>query len=115
MTPSATPPTVLIIGARGLLGRSLVKEYLRRGSTVRAARVEWDSLDTVGADLRAAVAGLLAASGDGEWRIVWTAGAGVTSTAPSQLDAEGRAQNALIAAITALPEIGRASCRERVF
>ena len=109
MTTSVPTPTVLIVGARGLLGTSLFQEYLRRGSAVRAARVDWHSLETVGTDLRAAVSALLTAAGDGEWRIVWTAGAGVTSTAQSQLDAEARAQNALIAAITALP----ASVRSR--
>ncbi|SDD81900.1 UDP-glucose 4-epimerase [Sanguibacter gelidistatuariae] len=105
--PNATP-RVLVIGANGLLGRSLFREYTRRGTTVRAAKIEWSHLDRVAEDLRTAVAELLSASGDEPWRIVWAAGAGVTSTAQADLAAESRAQNVLITTITSLSANARA-------
>jgi UDP-glucose 4-epimerase len=70
---------------RGLLGGALVK---RTSDELHYRSVRWGSVDTALADLRASALDLAARAATDPIRIYWTAGAGVTSTAPAKLTEE---------------------------
>lgn len=99
------PPTcsVLIVGAGGLLGSAVAREYSRRGFVVTAARVTWSEPDVAAADLHDQLAHFVSTLGESPWRLVWAAGAGVTASSSSILDAEADLQRAVVDELTALP------------
>lgn len=94
MSPAAT----LLVGGGGLLGRSLSRAASARGSAVVVARVRWAS-DDAAADLERALDDLVRTADGGPWRILWCAGAGVTSTGRTSLDAEVRTFAGFLAAV----------------
>lgn len=77
--------TTLVVG-RGLLGRAVIASLKAFNQTVHTVEVPWrtpvdDAQALWGAAERAA-------STDSEWRLVWTAGAGVIATPAADLDRE---------------------------
>lgn len=77
--------TILVVG-RGLLGGTILRELVSRSATVHTVDVAWGRPEQalpalVGAARRAA-------SAEGGWQLVWTAGAGVIATRASDLEAE---------------------------
>lgn len=77
--------TTLVVG-RGLLGRSVVAALAARGERVDTVEVPWGrTADSVRVLLGAAER---AASSNSEWRLVWTAGAGVIASSSANLDEE---------------------------
>ncbi len=99
-----TTATRLIVG-RGLLGRALERARPDRPLTLR---VPWDDPDASVAALHAAWAELGAQPGPLE--LYWSAGRGVTSTAPAQLDTEVDVFARAIGGLTDAP----AAVRERL-
>lgn len=95
-------PVTWVVGGGGLLGRSLRAELQARGDLViDPAPVPWSSPGHARAALRQAVGELAATarrSGAG-WRVAWCAGAGVTGTASSSLDAEVAALTTVLAGL----------------
>jgi len=113
VTDPATRPVVLVLGARGLLGRAVVKEYAQRGHPVVPAQVRWYDDEAATADLRAAIRDLVARADGAGWRVVWSAGAGVTSSTVAELSRERNRQETLVAELLSLSEDER--LKGRVF
>ncbi len=84
MTARSEVPPTWVVGASGLLGRSLCRTIQAAGGELITASVPW-------ADPSAAVDSLLATA-DGlpqaGWRLAWCAGAGVVNSSEEQLLAE---------------------------
>lgn len=79
---------VWVIGAGGLLGKAVVREFQSRGETVLTSRIPWSEPDAALSAFRAGAELLREAAGSGPWTIAWCAGAGVTGTSPEALEAE---------------------------
>lgn len=107
--------TAWVIGGRGLLGGAIRSHIeARPGWTA----IDVDPLPWASADLLPDRAGestdeLLAAAGDGDWAIIWAAGAAVTSSTTAQLDAEAAQLAVILAAIGS--RIGAAGRRGAIF
>lgn len=103
MTPpdrAADGPLHWVVGARGLLGKAVNAEAVRRRLAVTAATVPWDDSRGAVDALAEQAAGLLA---DGrEVRLLWCAGAGVVGTRPEELRAEMEVFGAFLDRLTAL-------------
>lgn len=86
--------TAWLIGSGGLLGGALTRAIAARPDwTLHLAEpVSWRDEKTIVEALRVEFRRLLAAGGQGnrQWRILWAAGAAVTSTVPEQLERELR-------------------------
>ncbi len=83
-----------VVGATGLLGRSVSRRLRAQGREVRTTRVPWN-------DHAAALEALqreAAALPEGGWEVYWCAGAGVVGTRPEQLDDEVRLLDAFLRA-----------------
>ncbi len=78
----------LVIGAGGLLGKSVISELAARGAEVISARVPWSVRDEAIAALTNVVDVAESISADRPIRVYWCAGAGVTATAQEALDEE---------------------------
>lgn len=101
MTPqpsSVRPRPVLVIGARGLLGNSLVRRLRLEGHRVLTARIPWATPGQESA-LQAAAARLIQESAGGTWTLVWCAGSGVTGARAETLDLELAALVAMLEAL----------------
>jgi UDP-glucose 4-epimerase len=102
--------SVWVVGRGGLLGAAVAAEERRRGASVfDASTVPWssaDSLRVLTTDLRAFLSGL---SETREWRLYWCAGAGVTGSDESALEAERSTFEAFVAALEGAltPELAR--------
>ncbi|KQX76398.1 NAD(P)-dependent oxidoreductase [Aeromicrobium sp. Root472D3] len=83
MSPDAA--TVWVIGSGGLLGRAVTAAARGAAREVRTVRVPWHDRDRAAESLAAAADEV---GRDGDWRVVWCAGAAVTGTAPSAIDDE---------------------------
>ncbi|NMM25018.1 MAG: NAD-dependent epimerase/dehydratase family protein [Phycicoccus sp.] len=84
-----TPRATLVIGSRGLLGRSVSAAIDRRTpGRLLVQTVCWAEDDVAGGDLVGGLDRLLAVVDGGPWSIVWCAGVGVTSTRPTDLKRE---------------------------
>lgn len=100
----------LVIGAGGLLGRHVCSELARRNIEAVQARVPWSDQD----ESRAALADALhrALESGGDLTIWWCAGAGVTATPQTVLDAE---LNTLEGFVELVAVAGRESSRRITF
>ncbi|CAN5320317.1 hypothetical protein BH09ACT5_BH09ACT5_24410 [soil metagenome] len=107
--------TAWVIGGRGLLGGAVSSAIRARGDwkLLDAPPLPW--ADDAALPVRAAEAAraLLAAAGDGQWAIIWAAGAAVTASTPEQLDAEAEQLTVILRAIGG--ELGDAGARGAVF
>lgn len=83
-----TGTPTLVVGARGLLGTAIRRRGAERGLAMTSARVTWSDAWQSVADLLAAVDDVAEQAGDGPWRIIWCAGAGVTASTDESLAAE---------------------------
>jgi UDP-glucose 4-epimerase len=77
-----------VIGAGGLLGKSVVRELQSRGLPVLTSRVPWGDPDAAVTALRDGAEKLRDLAAGGEWAIAWCAGAGVTGTSAAALESE---------------------------
>jgi UDP-glucose 4-epimerase len=77
-----------VIGAGGLLGKSVVRELGSRGTPVLTSRIPWGNPDAAVVALQNGARALKEASGQGPWAIAWCAGAGVTGTSSDALESE---------------------------
>lgn len=84
-----------VIGSGGLLGSAVARELRRRGDLVRTSSVPWADHPLAKSMLLHECLDFLEAAGDGQWNIVWAAGAGVNGTSAEQFGLE----NELIAEI----------------
>ncbi|KAA0024613.1 NAD-dependent epimerase/dehydratase family protein [Antrihabitans cavernicola] len=82
-----TAPTWLV-GSGGLLGGALTRELGRRGSLPTTSAVPWHSTEQARAVLTADARRFIERVGDGPWRLVWCAGAGVNGTSVEAFAAE---------------------------
>jgi UDP-glucose 4-epimerase len=99
-------PRSLVVGAGGLLGSAVVRRLTAEGhDTLLATGVPWNSAGA-GAVLAARIRDLVSTGQD--WRVVWCAGAGVTDTAPAELDRELATFQEVLDAVAALNEPSRA-------
>jgi UDP-glucose 4-epimerase len=75
-----------VIGSGGLLGSAVCRELKRAGRVVVTWDIPWEDPTAALAAMRAGLQTLLDLGVP--WRIVWSAGAGVVGTSPTQLDEE---------------------------
>lgn len=94
-----------VIGARGLLGSALLREIRARDrwSLLETEPLDWQNDAVLAEQVDRSVAALLASvrTDDDELAIVWAAGAAVTSSSPTQLDAELAQLESILARIGA--------------
>ena len=90
-----TAPPLLVIGAGGLLGSSLVK--CSPSATAPPARIPWDG-DPLPA-LRETANWFGRRVDGGEWRVAWCAGSGVVGTSPSRLASETQSLDGFLDAL----------------
>ena len=103
----SAPPLVWVVGAGGLLGRSVWRELggdawrcehaLSWGDTSRIPREFHDAVSTFGARV--------AAEPGRSWAIAWCAGAGIVATPASALEAETRAFREFLGFVAAEPTL----------
>lgn len=107
--PEPGPDAVrtLVVGG-GLLGGAVLRELARRHRPAAHAVVDW-TRDPL-ADLERALEGL--AAGEGDWRVAWCAGAGVTATGPDLLAREEQVFDGFTAAIERLTRQSRLDARQ---
>jgi UDP-glucose 4-epimerase len=77
--------TTLVVG-RGLLGHAVIASLEANDQVVHTIDVPWGTPSTAAQVLLGAAARV--ASTDRDWRLVWTAGAGVVATSAADLDVE---------------------------
>jgi UDP-glucose 4-epimerase len=78
-----------VIGRGGLLGHSVELALTKRGATWHPNRAfTWHDSHTAEAELTMACRDFAREVGDSPWQIAWCAGAGVSSSAPSDLEQE---------------------------
>jgi UDP-glucose 4-epimerase len=93
-------PITWIIGAGGLLGRSVVRALAQRGEIWRPTyAIPWGTPAAIG-QLAAAVTQFARYLSDRPWQIAWCAGAGVTSTGKDTLVAEAEVFDAFLGVLT---------------
>ncbi len=101
------PPLTWVLGAGGLLGRAVV-EALRDAGTplwLPAEPIRWAGAESADQVASAALTFLRAAAEHGRgWQVCWCAGAGVTSTGQSALDAEVAVFRSLVSALASSAE-----------
>ncbi|WP_284249283.1 NAD-dependent epimerase/dehydratase family protein [Litorihabitans aurantiacus] len=100
----------LVVGSRGLLGRSLVAELRGRGDDVATVSVPWSDEEAAGEELARALERLVATASD-DVAVWWCAGAGVTATPQHVLDAELRTLERFVDDVRRI--VGGASARRR--
>lgn len=84
-----TPPATLVIGSHGLLGGAVTAAARRRdGVAPLVQQVRWGDDSLVHRDLALGLDRLIAQADGGPWRVVWCAGAGVTTTSADELARE---------------------------
>ncbi len=87
MTPPR--PVTWVIGAGGLLGRSLMAELATRADQgLFTVPVPWGNPERAAGALSAGIDRLMAVADGRPWRIAWCAGAGVTGTPASVFEQE---------------------------
>ena len=108
--PERNPDTVrtLVIGG-GLLGGAVLRELARRHRPAAYARIDWTG-DPV-ADLEREL-DAFAAAGEGEWRIAWCAGAGVTATSADMFAREEQVFDSFAATVERLCRESRLDARQ---
>lgn len=77
----------LVVGGGGLLGTAVRRALQARGTTVTHPLVPWSDPERA-VDALASAAERVDADSDGDWSLVWCAGAGVVGATPEILDAE---------------------------
>lgn len=90
---------VLVVGARGLLGRAVARAATAQGRPWRPAEVGWSSPDAV-----AHVVDAVQRAHDDwhdDWGVAWCAGASVTGATTAQVDAEVRTMTAVVTELVA--------------
>lgn len=97
-----TQPLTWVLGAGGLLGGAVVDALRRHGVPIWSPPkpIRWGRPDTdtqVASAARAFLAA--AATGGGGWQVFWCAGAGVTSTGQTDLEAEVAVFRSMLAAL----------------
>ncbi len=97
----------LVVGG-GLLGGAVLRELARRNRPAMHARVNWER-GTV-ADLERELAAFSAA-GEGDWRVAWCAGVGVTATSAATFDREVALFDGFAAVIARLCQDSRLDAR----
>lgn len=90
---------VLVVGARGLLGKALTRAATAQRRPWERADVAWSSPDAV-AHAVGAVRRAHEQWGD-DWGVAWCAGASVTGATPAQVDAEVATMTAFVAELVA--------------
>ena len=106
MTGAAAPVT-WVLGSGGLLGRAVVRAAGSRGWPVLpTGRIPWGDPDRVDEAMARGVQAMLAAAGDGPWRVAWCAGSGVTGSTTAQLGREVEAFGALLSALSGVAASG---------
>lgn len=104
-----TAPT-WVVGSGGLLGSSVAHELRRRGGIVRTSvAVPWSDARAATAVLTADARSFIKSADGGPWRLAWCAGAGVTGTDQSALDAENRVFQAVLGALQSTRSADRGS------
>jgi len=88
-----------VVGSGGLLGSSVVQELRRRGVHVITSHVPWTNADAAIARLTTDARTFLDSARGGSWRLAWCAGAGVTGTDQSALEAENRVFGSVLRAL----------------
>jgi UDP-glucose 4-epimerase len=83
------PAVTWVVGARGLLGRQVVRRLRDRRHEVVTADIPWHEPDACARALRDGLAELVARSDGGEWNIAWCAGVGVVASSAELLQEEG--------------------------
>jgi len=94
--------TVWVVGAGGLLGSALCRQYLAQGDTLYlpAERLAWSERERLLAQLSANVAAFSErVSLSGQWEVVWAAGVGTMATPPEALVRETEALEVFLAAL----------------
>ncbi len=76
----------LVVGHNGMLGTAVCRALRERGVEPLTFDVRWGTPAAADDDLAAALGAVTA--GDGPWRVLWCAGAGVTATPQHVFDAE---------------------------
>jgi UDP-glucose 4-epimerase len=92
--------TTLVVG-RGLLGRAVMASLAERGETVHTVDVPWQRPDEAAEALSEAAD--RAASTDADWRLAWTAGAGVVATPAVDLELEATCLESFLARVSQPP------------
>lgn len=77
----------LVVGGGGLLGSAVRRALEARGTTITHPVVPWSDPERA-VEALAAAAAQVDADSDGDWSLVWCAGAGVVGATPEILDAE---------------------------
>ena len=78
-----------VVGSGGLLGSAIVRRLVSRPDTVLIdQRVRWGDVEQSLEDLRVGIRNWLSTEGANRFELVWAAGAAVTSTTRTELDAE---------------------------
>lgn len=83
---SRSASRLLVVGAGGLLGKSVTAELRRTGTPFVRATVDWSDTDSAVRDLDAALQTV--DDGSGVVTVYWCAGAGITSSSREHLDQE---------------------------
>jgi UDP-glucose 4-epimerase len=83
------PAVTWVVGARGLLGRQVVRRLRDRRHEVVTADIPWHEPDACASALRDGLAELVSRSDGGEWNIAWCAGVGVVASSAELLQEEG--------------------------
>ncbi len=97
-----------VIGAGGLLGSAVTRGLRAAGQEpFQGPRVRWDQPEAH-ADLRLGVERLIEQAGDGDWRVLWCAGVGVTGSSAASLRTEVSRYRTLLDAISNLDSDVRA-------
>ncbi|EOM76952.1 NAD-dependent epimerase/dehydratase family protein [Rhodococcus rhodnii] len=97
MTPATVPAWV--VGAGGLLGRSVHGELERRGGPVRVSSVPWHDADAARAVLVRDARQFADDVRGGPWQLAWCAGAGVNGTTDEQFAVENSLLQATLDAL----------------